>query len=225
MIQMGLETPNSKLETESTVKAPYGAVDVAATHLDHAQWARAHPVHITRYWSGEEASAGRHAEVRIIWTSEALCVRFVCQQTEPIVVSAKPETEKKTMGLWDRDVCEIFIAPDPRVPERYFEFEAAPTGEWLDLAIHTTPDKRETDWDFHSGMTAAARIEREHVTIAMRIPWDDWIHRPQEGERWRINLFRAVGSGKHRGYLTWQPTRTKQPNFHVPNVFGWLLFL
>jgi hypothetical protein len=42
------------------------------------------------------------------------------------VVSDKPQTEKKTMGLWDRDVCEIFIAPDEHAIERYFEFEAAP---------------------------------------------------------------------------------------------------
>ncbi len=128
------------------------------------------------------------------------------------------------MGLWDRDVCEIFIAPDTAVPERYLEFEAAPTGEWLDVAIHWMPNKRESDWEFHSGMTTAARAEKDRVIIAMRIPWDDWIHKPQVGERWRVNLFRCVGAGETRGYLAWQPTRTSQPNFHLPQAFGWLIF-
>ena len=56
------------------------------------------------------------------------------------------------------------------VIERYFEFEAAPTGEWLDVAIHWTPEKRESDWEFQSHMTTAAHIERDRVTVAMRIP-------------------------------------------------------
>ena len=128
------------------------------------------------------------------------------------------------MGLWDRDVCEIFIAPDPTVMERYFEFEAAPTGEWLDVAIHWTNAKRESDWELNSHMTTAARIEKDRVTIAMRIPWNQWIHEPRAGERWRVNLFRCVGSDPTRGYLAWQPTRTPHPDFHVPQVFGWLDF-
>ena len=129
------------------------------------------------------------------------------------------------MQLWDRDVCEIFVAPDPSQPERYFEFEAAPTGEWIDLALHWKPDSRETDWDFHSGMSAGAQIGKDQVIIAMRSPWDDWIHKPQRGERWRANLFRCVGSGKDRGYLAWQPTLAPEPAFHIPQAFGGLVFV
>ena len=128
------------------------------------------------------------------------------------------------MGLWDRDVCEIFIAPDPAVAERYLEFEAAPNGEWLDIAINWSAGKRESDWEFNSHMTTAARVEKDRVTVAMRIPWNHWIHEPQRGERWRGNLFRCVGSDPGRGYLAWQPTLTPEPNFHVPRVFGWLVF-
>jgi hypothetical protein len=139
-------------------------------------------------------------------------------------MSATSQTEQKTIGLWDRDVCEIFMAPDVDTPGRYFEFEAAPTGEWLDLAIQTLPEKRETDWEFHSGMTTAARVEKDRVVIAMRIPWGCWAHGPRKGEHWRLNLFRCVGSAPRRGYLAWQPTGTPQPNFHVPQAFGWLRF-
>jgi len=212
------------MKTDNTIEAHHSSRDLSADQLDHAEWARAHPVPITRYWSGAEAPTGRHAEARLIWTKEALCVRYVCNQTEPLIVSTKPQTTKKTLQLWDRDVCEIFLAPDPNVPERYLEFEAAPTGEWVDLAIHVTPEKRETDWEFHSGMTAAARIEKNRILIGMRLPWDHWIHKPQQGERWRANLFRCVGDGSTRGYLAWQPTRTPEPAFHVPQAFGWLQF-
>lgn len=212
------------MDSNTTVKAFHTRIDHRADQFDSTDWKKAAPVQLTRYWSGAAAPSGRQAEVRILWSDEALSVRFVCRQTEPLVVNPKPDTSKKTMNLWDRDVCEIFVAPDLTNPHRYFEFEAAPTGEWIDLAIHWKPEGRETDWDFHSGMTAAARIVKDQIIIGMRIPWDDWIHQPQKGERWRVNLFRCVGTGNDRGYIAWQPTRTEQPDFHIPKVFGWLIF-
>ena len=179
---------------------------------------------VTRYWSGEDAPAERHMEARLAWSAEALFVRFDCRQFEPLVVSPEPQTLSKTVGLWERDVCEIFVAPDESQPERYFEFEAAPTGEWLDLGIRQLPGARETDWEFHSGMTAAARIGRDSVTIAMRVPWEGLGRAPRAGQSWRVNLFRCIGSGDGRGYLAWQPTRTERPNFHLPAAFGRLRF-
>ncbi len=199
-------------------------IDLSAKDLDRAEWSHAQPVRIDRYWSGAVAPTDRQAEARMLWSSKAFHIRFICSQREPMVVSRTPQFSHKTMNLWDRDVCEIFIAPDPNVLERYFEFEAAPTGEWLDVAIHITPEKRESDWEFHSGMTTAARVEADRIIIAMRIPWNHWIHEPQKGERWRANLFRCIGSGAARGYLAWHPTRTPQANFHVPQAFGWLFF-
>lgn len=209
--------------THAIVRAPYTDVDLAVGEFDHPEWLRARPVQITRRWSGEAARVSQHAEARLIWTTEALWVRFGGCQTEPLIVSAGPLTQTKTIGLWDRDVCEIFIAPDLRYPNRYFEFEAAPSGEWVDLAIQLAPDGRETDVEFHSGMTTAARIDNQQLTITMRIPWSDSIPEPQREDKWRINLFRCVGNGDER-YLAWQPTYTPVPNFHVPEVFGLLEF-
>ncbi len=192
---------------------------------DARAWAAASSVSLTRYWSGADAPVERHADVRAIWTPTDLYVRFDCRQSEPLVVSSDPVLIRKTIGLWERDVCEIFIAPDPDEPERYFEFEAAPTGEWLDLAIRQMPDERETDGEYSSGMTVAARVAEHAFTIVMRIPWSAFGREPREGDEWRANLFRCVGSGDERGYLAWQPTMTARPNFHVPAAFGWLRFV
>lgn len=212
------------MESKPIIEARHAATDFNVADLQNAEWNKAHPVQIDRYWSGEVAPAGRHAEARILWSKKALLIRFVGNQSEQLVVSDNPQTEKKTMNLWDRDVCEIFIAPDPNVVERYLEFEVAPTGEWLDVALDLTTEKRGSDWDFNSHMTTAARIEKDRVTMAMRIPWNHWIHEPQKGERWRVNLFRCAGKDPGRGYLSWQATRTPQPSFHVPQAFGWLVF-
>jgi hypothetical protein len=209
---------------ENIISAHHASIDVSASDFFHAEWERARPTHLARYWSGEDAPPERHAEARVLWSDKALCVRFVGRQSEPLVTSHAPQTEEKTIGLWERDVCEIFIAPNIREPENYFEFEAAPTGEWIDLKIRWTPKARQTDWRYRSGMTAAGAIEKGHIIVAMRVPWEAFGQRPHAGERWHVNLFRCVGSGAHRGYLVWQPTRTPQPNFHLPQAFGWLRF-
>src|ERR671938_501555 len=132
------------IENESAIEAHRSRSEIRADDFDNKEWKHARATHITRYWSGEEAPEARHAEARAIWSDAALTVRFQCNQREPLVVSSAPQTVKKTIGLWDRDVCEIFIAPKPNEPERYLEFEAAPTGEWIDLGIHWKPEGRET---------------------------------------------------------------------------------
>ncbi|MDT4897496.1 MAG: hypothetical protein QOH25_2573 [Acidobacteriota bacterium] len=209
---------------EGLIEAHFTHADIPVNDLDTEAWNETRVVPIKQYWSGEDAPVGRHAEARLLWSDRALMVRFVCRQTEPLVVSRHPQTARKTIGLWERDVCEFFIAPDARQPERYFEFEAAPTGEWLDLMIHHRLDVRETNWDFHSGMTVAARITENNVTLAMRVPWEALGRAPQAHEQWRANLFRCVGAGPTRGYLAWRPTHTEEPGFHVPTAFGWIRF-
>ncbi len=217
-------TLNLEHGTLNLMEAYRTDAEILAHDLEHAVWEAARPVGLTRYWSGVFAPPERHAEARAVWSDEALCVRFDCRQAEPPVINRTPQVTQKTNGLWERDVCEIFIAPDAFEPERYFEFEIAPTGEWLDLAIRQLPDRRETDWGYASGMTAAAHIREGRITMAMRLPWQAFGRAPQRDERWRVNLFRCIGSGAGRGYLAWQPTRTAQPNFHVPQAFGWLFF-
>jgi hypothetical protein len=209
---------------ENIVEAVRASEEIEVGDFNHGAWGLARPARVARYWSGEEAPVERHAEARLIWTGAALGVRFEYRQAEPFVMSAAPSLERKSLGLWNRDVCEIFVAPDPSAPGRYFEFEAAPNGEWLDLAVQLSPRGRETDWNFRSGMRAAARVNGDRVTIAMRLPWKSIGRVPSAGERWRANLFRCVGAGETRGYIAWQPTHTPEPSFHVPEKFGWLRF-
>jgi hypothetical protein len=187
-------------------------------------WNRCIPIHITHQWSGIEAPPTRHAEARVSWNHQGLTVRFVCEQNEPLVVSDNPVTSEKSVGLWDRDVCEIFVAPDPSNINHYFEFEAAPTGEWIDLALHITPTARETEWDYRSGMTTQHSVELHRIFLSITIPWSDRIPKPAVGDEWRVNLFRCVGPDEATRYLAWRPTRTPEPNYHVPEVFGVLRF-
>lgn len=207
-----------------SIVAPNAREPFSASDFENQIWQQCQPITINRLWSGEPAQASRHAEARICWSNNALHVRFVCTQQEPLVISADPKTDRKTLGLWDRDVCEIFLAPDPLNALRYFEFEAAPTGEWVDLGITLTPSGRETDWDFASGFTTAARLDEEQLRVGMSIPWSEAIPKPDSGDLWLVNLFRCAGPESPERYLAWRPTKTAEPNFHVSEAFGSLRF-
>ena len=188
--------------------------------LSSELWDKAQDVSVCQYWSGVTAPAGRHFTACLLWSDKALYVRFEAAQDEPLIVSEKPDLSKKIRGLWDRDVCEIFIAPDKSTPNKYFEFEIAPTGEWIDLGIEVTPKERLTDWDYKSNMTSAARIDKNKVVMAIKIPFAALGKTPKSGDIWLGNLFRCVGKDPTRGYLAWQPTMTKEPAFHVPEKFS-----
>lgn len=194
--------------------------DVSINDLNNANWMKANEISVKKYWSGEEANTGRHFKAKLLWSDTAFYIRFEANQDEPLIISEIPNLLTKTEGLWDRDVCEIFLAPDAKEFRKYFEFEVAPTGEWIDLAVHQMPDQRETDLKYQSGMKTAAKIENNKVWMAIKIEWKAFGKTPKKGEIWKGNVFRCIGEGKTRGYLAWQPTLTKNPNFHVPEKFG-----
>jgi hypothetical protein len=208
-------------DSKTTVVARYFADQPGS---EDARWNECKPIQITKQWSGAESPAMRHAEVRLSWNDEGLIARFVCQQHEPLVVADSPVTTEKTIGLWDRDVCEIFIAPDVNNINDYFEFEAAPTGEWIDIAIHITPTGRKSEWDYASGMTTTSKLAADQLIVTITIPWSERIPKPASGEEWRVNLFRCIGPDEKTRYLAWQPTYTQEANFHVPEAFGVLKF-
>ncbi len=206
-----------------TAKIHFCDEDFSATEASSPHWSNAEPIAIDHYWNGESALAGRHTIVRMLWSNSALYVRFDARQSEPLVLFDDPDLNKKRIGLWERDVCELFLAADTRNRRRYFEFEIAPTGEWLDLIVDWMKDEPR-DWSYTSAMETSANIEIDKVTMAMKIPWTAFGTKPKAGDVWLGNLFRQVGSGGTRGYLAWSPTMTETPQFHVPEKFGEFVF-
>lgn len=215
----------NKMSNPKRLAVVHISEELAIGELNSAIWDKATDVSVTKYWSGVAAPATRQFKVRLLWSDMALYVRFEAEQNEPLIVSEKPDLTKKIRGLWDRDVCEIFIAPDKKNRNQYFEFEIAPNGEWIDLGIEVTPKARLTDWDYKSGMTSATFIEAEKVVMAIKIPFAALGKTPKAGDVWLGNLFRCIGKDPTRGYLAWQPTKTKEPAFHVPKAFGEFQFV
>ena len=215
----------NKMAKSDSLTIKHISKDLAIDRLDDAAWKSASQTRISTYWSGEKAPVGRQFTAKLLWSDMALYVRFSASQSEPLVTSEKADVSQKIRGLWDRDVCEIFVAPDASQRNKYFEFEIAPNGEWIDLGIEVASQERKTDWDYKSAMTSAAKTEKDKVVMAIKIPFASLGRKPKIGDVWLGNLFRCVGKDPTRGYLAWQPTATPKPNFHVPEKFGEFRFV
>jgi alpha-galactosidase len=203
------------------LRVSYINTDFQIDDFANEVWQSGEEANLQLYWSGAAAETSRNAKARLVWNEKALFVRFEANQNEPLVIHNKPNRAVKAIGLWERDVFEIFIAPDQTDLRTYFEFEAAPTGEWLDVRIEILPNgMRQSDFEYDSGMKVAAKIFGKKIFAVIKIEWQSFGKKPHCGEIWRGNLFRCIGSGSRRGYLAWQPTRTESPNFHVPEAFG-----
>jgi hypothetical protein len=166
-------------------------------------------------------------EVRAFWTNHSLYLLFACPYRSLNLFPPGPNGGDRDK-LWDRDVVEVFLGDDWKNIRHYREYEIAPTGERVDLAIDLDGEGDGRAWN--SGWEARARID-EAVRIwyaAARIPLASVSSASVvPGTRWRINLYRIDGDGPglQRRFLCWQPTCvvSRDPN-HVPEAFGTLIF-
>jgi hypothetical protein len=165
--------------------------------------------------------------VRAFWTDTDIYFLFASPyRTLNLFLPAQGRGDRDK--LWDRDVVEIFLGADSTNIDRYREFEMAPTGDHVDLAI--AYDLKQYDQAWNSGWETAARIDEKghRWYAAARIPLAAISSRPvKPGTRWRINLYRIDGDGpdSNRRFICWRPTcvTNRDPN-HVPEAFGKLVF-
>jgi alpha-galactosidase len=187
---------------------------------DEAAWRAAPVTHFNTDWQGRNADDGRATEVRLLWTPENLYLLFRANYRNVTVFpDAEPNGHRDL--LWDRDVAEVFLQPDSSDPLRYKEFEVSPNGFWIDLDI--SHGERQ---DLQSGLRRRVRIDaKKNIWVAwLEIPMKSLTPHFDSKTVWRVNFYRVEGAAEPRFYSAWRPTRTPEPNFHVPAAFGRLVF-
>src|SRR5690348_5468508 len=185
-----------------------------------ASWERAAPLRFNADWQGKNADPARETEVRLMWTPEILFRRFRARN-RPITVFADAEANGRRDRLWDRDVVEALLQPDPSNLRRYKEFEVSPNGFWIDLDI-AAGEK----FDLKSGLKRRVVLKEAQKiwTAELAIPMESLVAKLDPSTAWRANFYRVEGAQEPRFYSAWKPTRTEVPNFHVPEAFGELVF-
>jgi len=132
-------------------------------------------------------------EVKGLWTNTHLFLLFICPyRTLNLFLPA--QNGKDRDKLWDKDVVEMFLGDDWKNIRHYREFEIAPTGDWVDLAIDLDNESDGQTWD--SGWQTQARIDEKAKIwfAAAKIPLSS-ISTAQisPATRWRMNLYRIDG--------------------------------
>jgi len=185
-----------------------------------SSWELAAPLRFNSDWQGKNADPERETEVRLLWTRESLYLRFRAKY-RVITVFSDAEPDGRRDQLWDRDVGEVFLQPDPSHLRGYKEFEVSPNGFWIDLDI--APGEKH---DLKSGLQRRVTLnEAARIWVAeIALPMKCLVERFDPAATWRVNFYRVEGAAEPRFYSAWQPTRTAAPNFHVPESFGQLIF-
>jgi alpha-galactosidase len=183
-------------------------------------WKSARSLRFDADWQGKNADPERETEVRLLWTPDALYLQFRARY-RVITVFADSEPNGRRDQLWDSDVAEVFLQPNPEEARRYKEFEVSPNGMWIDLDIG--PGEKH---DLKSGLRRRVVLnETAKSWIAeLALPMKVLIAQFDPAATWRVNFYRVEGATEPRFYSAWLPTRTPVPNFHVPEAFGRLIF-
>jgi alpha-galactosidase len=184
------------------------------------EWESAPPVTFCSDWQGRNPDPNRETGVRVLWSADTLYVRFQCRYRELYVFEDSDPSGWRD-SLWDRDVVEVFLQPDPAQPTAYKEFEVSPNGFWIDLDIG--PGGKA---DLRSGLRRSVAVNQSAHTWAaeLAIPIRALTPEFDPNAIWRANFYRVEGKSEPRGYYAWQPTHSPEPNFHVPSAFGRLRF-
>ena len=104
------------------------------TNPDSPTWSHAASTWIEKDCSHQIDYPKLKTEVRAFWTDSDLYLLFISPYTE-LNLWLPADNTKDRLKLWDRDVVEFFLGDDWQEIMHYREFEIAPTGDWVDLAI------------------------------------------------------------------------------------------
>ena len=209
---------NIRTDTAFAVRMT-GAPDAEGFPPERA-WETAPPISFSADWQGKNTDKQRETQVRLFWNPEFLFLRFDALY-RTITVFADSESSGRRDHLWDRDVCEVFLQPPDSAARAYKEIEVAPNGFWIDLEI-SPGQKRDMGSGLRRRVNINERTKQWHAVLAL--PMKSLVEHLKMPAVWRVNFFRVEGASEPRFYSAWRPTNTPEPNFHVPEAFGALVF-
>ena len=208
--------PFAECKVAQVEKAP------AMDDLKSAAWDKA-TAHRLEYGSANVTAYPQSSTlIRAIYDAESIYIRYDAPFSE-LSTFEPPRFDSERVGLWDRDVVEVFMGTDAKRPNVYYEFEVAPTNEKLDLIISPEIPEIKERLEWESGWESFVKVDEgaKVWTTVMRIPLKALsAEAVREGTRWRVNFYRIDRA--NRAFLAFNPTLSG--SFHTPARFGWLEF-
>lgn len=161
----------------------------------------------------------------VFHTAEQLVILFEGHYTHLRTSSTtrRLRTSGKTPNLWEQsDVFEFFIGPQARKTQVYKEFQVAPDGRWLDLAVIHQNGSFRGDDGWSSGCQCRSAVdEKSQVWRSLiEIPWKAIMGEENSQSDWHCNFYRASGRFHGDELLAWSPTGVAPGSFHRTECFG-----
>jgi hypothetical protein len=187
--------------------------------LDVEEWTDALPVQGFAGW--KKAPVTRDTSFRLLWDREHLYVGVQAREDQPESIRATTHAPgERDRADWRDDIVELFLQPDPQVPE-YAQFAISAGGAAMEMN-RARGREYDPEWQW-----AVGRNE-EGWTAEMAIPWSelagafDAFASPRAGTTWGFNLIRHATPATERNETTlWNPMGS---SFHDPVNFGALVF-
>ena len=201
---------------------------VKATHIDKdfepdgelndPVWQKATPARVEYGSLKYDARPEMATTVRVLYSDQFIYFGWECPFTK-LTVFDTPSADRERLGLWDRDVVEVFVGSDWQNINRYAEYEVAPTNERLDVLLNLPA--KDFGWDGRAQSAVKVDKKRKIWTVEWRMPLQVLsAAKPAPGTRWRLNLYRCDKA--NNAYLAWSPVL--KSSFHTPEKFGVLEF-
>jgi uncharacterized protein (DUF362 family) len=171
-------------------------------------------------WQTDYAGApsGISTSARFLWNEQALFVLFELSGAGLNVDQSFPVQSERNK-LYEEDCVELFLAPDAKRPDHYYEVELGPLGHFFDLEIDKANKSSRVEWSSQLEVKTSAVPERHTAVIEARLAASELTAALKPGARLPLALYRMEGKAPRR-YLAWRPPRTAKPNFHVAEGFG-----
>lgn len=148
-------------------------------------------------------------------------------------------TDEINGPVWEDSCVEFFFSSDSNSFERYFNLEINCGGTPLmyynviprkDYTVLAPDDIKQIEIVSTLPQIIDPEItERTTWVIECRIPlrlirkYSKTIQ-PDFGVCWKANFYKIADKTSNKHYMTWSPIGQAEPDFHLPNYFGRLLF-
>src|SRR5271168_1206868 len=149
---------SSARETETAIAVRFDGRTDAEEFPAATAWDKAPAMRFDSDWQGKNADPQRETRVQILWTPDALYLKFLARYRS-ITVFTDAEPDGRRDQLWERDVAEVFLHPAGADSLHYKEFEVSPNGFWIDLDI--APGIKR---DLKSGLRRRVKVDDQNKT-------------------------------------------------------------
>lgn len=197
------------------------------------QWANVRYAEITNYM-GTVPGFKPDVQVKMLYDDTSIYVIFNVKDRY-----VRCLTDEINGPVWKDSAVEFFFAPDARYPLLYFNLETNCGGTAL---MHYNLIPRKESVEISPG--DIGMIEIAHTlpgiidpeiegpvtwTLEYRIPLSilekySAVTRPEKGVEWRANFYKIAENNSNPHYITWSVIENEQPDFHIPQYFGKLIF-